>query len=181
MEKNRWSWFKSTSKYQELDGIDRQPVEFGWRILSGCTTKRTHIFDQFDNEKCIRKEFRPGTLLFLGPGSETKWNATDTVNPEGEMGQSHHSWWKNFSPSDHPIFNATSALDRRQLNIRGSERKSIHFCANAETIETIFRTDVSANQLRIYGAVADLCVKNFKDELILTVLIFVRSNQSRWW
>ena len=34
---------------------------------------------------------------------------------------------------------------------------SIHFCANGDTIETVFRTIISVNQLSIYGAVSDLC------------------------
>ena len=34
---------------------------------------------------------------------------------------------------------------------------SIHFCADGDTIETVFRTIISVNQLSIYGAVSDLC------------------------
>ena len=34
---------------------------------------------------------------------------------------------------------------------------STHFCADGETIETVFRTIVFVNQLRIYGAVSELC------------------------
>ena len=34
---------------------------------------------------------------------------------------------------------------------------SIHFCADGETVETVFRTIISVNQLSIYGAVSDLC------------------------
>ena len=34
---------------------------------------------------------------------------------------------------------------------------SIHFAADQETIETIFRIIVFANQLSLYGAVANMC------------------------
>ena len=34
---------------------------------------------------------------------------------------------------------------------------SIHYSADLETIETIFRISVSANQLSLYGAVAEMC------------------------
>ena len=34
---------------------------------------------------------------------------------------------------------------------------STHFCADEGTIETVFRTIISVNQLSIYGAVSDLC------------------------
>ena len=33
----------------------------------------------------------------------------------------------------------------------------MHFCADGNTIETVFRTVTSVNQLSIYGAVSDLC------------------------
>ena len=34
---------------------------------------------------------------------------------------------------------------------------SIHFCADLDTIETVFRTITSVNQLSLYGAVAEMC------------------------
>ena len=34
---------------------------------------------------------------------------------------------------------------------------SIHFCADGDTVETVFRAIISVNQLSIYGAVSDLC------------------------
>ena len=39
----------------------------------------------------------------------------------------------------------------------GGGKLSIHFCADGETVETVFRTIISVNQLSIYGAVSDLC------------------------
>ena len=40
---------------------------------------------------------------------------------------------------------------------KGGGKLSIHFCADGETIETVFRTIISVNRLSIYGAVSDLC------------------------
>ena len=40
---------------------------------------------------------------------------------------------------------------------KGHGKLSIHYCADLETIETIFRIIVSVNQLRLYGAVAEMC------------------------
>ena len=34
---------------------------------------------------------------------------------------------------------------------------SIHYSADLETIETVFRTIVSVNQLSLYGAIANMC------------------------
>ena len=39
----------------------------------------------------------------------------------------------------------------------GGGKLSIHFCADGDTIETVFRTIISVNQLSIYGAASDLC------------------------
>ena len=44
-----------------------------------------------------------------------------------------------------------------RLKSKGGGQLSIHFCADQGTIETVFRTIISVNQLSIYGAVSDLC------------------------
>ena len=62
-----------------------------------------------------------------------------------------------FAESGCPIFRATSPLSRGQLKSKGHGKLSIHFAAVQETIETIFRIFVSANQLSLYGAVAEMC------------------------
>ena len=56
-----------------------------------------------------------------------------------------------------PIFRATTPLSRGQLKSKGHGKLSIHYAADLETIETIFRILVSANQLSLYGAVAEMC------------------------
>ena len=33
----------------------------------------------------------------------------------------------------------------------------MHFCADGDTIETVFRTIMSVNQLSIHGAVSEMC------------------------
>ena len=43
------------------------------------------------------------------------------------------------------------------LKSKGGGKLSIHNCANPGTIETVFRTNISVNQLSIYGAVAEMC------------------------
>ena len=56
-----------------------------------------------------------------------------------------------------PVFRATTPLSRGQLRSKGHGKLSIHFAATQETIETIFRMIVSANQLSLYRAVAEMC------------------------
>ena len=69
----------------------------------------------------------------------------------------------NFAKSGHPIFLATSALERGELRSKRKGKKSIHFNGREANIELILRTVISVNQLSIYGAVADLCKELSKD------------------
>ena len=62
-----------------------------------------------------------------------------------------------LAESGHPVFRATSPLSRGQLKSKGGAKLSIHYCADLETIETVFRTITSVNQLSIHGAVSVLC------------------------
>ena len=43
------------------------------------------------------------------------------------------------------------------LKSKGGGKLSIHYCDDFKTIETVFRTIISGNQLSIHGAVSDLC------------------------
>ena len=61
-----------------------------------------------------------------------------------------------FAESGHPIFRATSPLSRGRLKSKGHGKLSIHYCADLETIETIFCINVSVNQLSLYGTVAEM-------------------------
>ena len=62
-----------------------------------------------------------------------------------------------FAESTCPIFRATTPLSRCNRKSKGHGKLSIHYCADQATIETIFRTIVSANQVILYGAVAEMC------------------------
>ena len=48
-------------------------------------------------------------------------------------------------------------MSRGTLKSKGGGKLSIHYCADSETIETVFRTITSVNQLSIHGAVSDTC------------------------
>ena len=62
-----------------------------------------------------------------------------------------------FAESGCPIFRATTPFSRCKLKSKGHGKLSIHYCADQATIETIFRIIVFANQLSLYGAVANIC------------------------
>ena len=67
-----------------------------------------------------------------------------------------------FAESGHPIFRATTPLSRGQLKSKGRGKLSIHFTADQDTVDTIYRIILSVNQLSIYGAVAAIC-EQFED------------------
>ena len=62
-----------------------------------------------------------------------------------------------ISESGHPVFRATSPLSRGTVKSKGGGKLSRHFCADGDTIETVFRTIITVNQLSIHGAVSNLC------------------------
>ena len=70
----------------------------------------------------------------------------------------------NFKDSGHPVFRASSALDRGILKKKGA-RCTIHFSAELANAGLFLRTIHSANQLSINGAVA-----NWWDELTQQIL-----------
>ena len=52
-----------------------------------------------------------------------------------------------FAESGCPIFRATTPLFRGRQKSKGHGKLLIYYCADLETIETLFRIIVSANQL----------------------------------
>ena len=72
------------------------------------------------------------------------------------MGQKAEKMMLTFAESGHPVFHVTSPLSRGPLKSKDCGKLSIHYCADLETIETVFRTITSVNQLSLYGAVAEM-------------------------
>ena len=56
-----------------------------------------------------------------------------------------------------PNFPFNDSIVQGKLKSKGHGKLSIHFAADQETIDTIFRIIVFANQLSLYGAVANMC------------------------
>ena len=105
---------------------------------------------------CARR-FGKGQWSFIGPGSEKKWYCISEDSPQGVWDKTAEKMLVEFAESGCPIFRATSPLSRGQLKSKGHGKLSIHYAADLETVETIFRIIVSANQLSLYGAVAEIC------------------------
>ena len=61
-----------------------------------------------------------------------------------------------FAESGCPFSRAAIPLSRGQLKSKGHDKPSILFSTDKETIETVFRIIVSANQPSLYGAVVEI-------------------------
>ena len=103
------------------------------------------------------KRYPTGRWSFLGPGSEKNWYSTYIDRPRGNWDRVAELMMIKFGESGHTVFRATSPFSRGLLKSKGGGQFSIHFCADGDTIETVFRTIISVNQLSIYGAVSDVC------------------------
>ena len=74
-------------------------------------------------------------------------------SPQGAWDNIAEEMLLEFAESGHPTFRATTPLSRGQLKSKGHGKLSIHFAADELTIETIFRTISSVNQLSVYGRI----------------------------
>ena len=154
------------NKVHEFMSKMGDPSEFKGRIIF-MSMFNDILWGSEDNERecelsaqlvsLYAKRFSPGRWSFFGPGSEKKWYSTYIDRPQGEWDRVAELMMIKFGESGHPVFRATSPLSRGTPKSKGGGTLSIHFCADADTIETVFRTTISVNQLSIYGAVSDLC------------------------
>ena len=104
----------------------------------------------------LAKRFGIGQWSFIGPGSEKKRYSSEN-SPQGAWDHIEDQMLLEFAESGCPIFRATTPLSRSFLKSKGHGKLSIHFTADYPTIETVFRIIISAHQLSIYGAVANIC------------------------
>ena len=93
---------------------------------------------------------------FIGPGFEKKWYSIEENSPQGIWHHIADKMLLEFAESGCPIFRATTPFSRWKLRSKEHGELSIHFTADYPTIWD-FRIIVSANQLSLYGAVANMC------------------------
>ena len=103
------------------------------------------------------RRFGKGQWSFIGLVSEKKWYSISEDSPQGVWDKIAEKMLLEFAESGCPIFRATSPLSRGRLKSKGHGKLSIHYAADLETVETIFRIIVSANQVSLFGAVAEIC------------------------
>ena len=65
-----------------------------------------------------------------------------------------------LAESGHPVLQARISLSRGQLKTKGAGKLLMDYCADQDTITTVFRTITSVNQLSLHGAVEEMCEEN---------------------
>ena len=149
-----------------LSRLGETPETFTGRILFMSMFNDISWDNEDHEEECLAnanvvsvfaKKFGIGQRSFTGPGSEKKWYSMEENSPQGIWDHIAEKMLVEFAESGCPIFRATTPLSRCKLKSKGHGKLCIHFAADQETIETIFRIIVSANQLSLYGAVANMC------------------------
>ena len=169
-EWNIFPGFNTLQLSQEVNSLllrlDETPENFTGRIIF-MSMFNDISWRSRDNEKecesnaqlvsLYAKRFGTGQWSFLGPGSQKKWYSISADSPQGEWDRMAEKMMLEFGESGHPVFRATSPLSRGVLKSKGGGKLSIHYCADLDTIKTVFRTIISVNQLSLYGAVAEVC------------------------
>ena len=158
------------NKVQEfLSNLCIKPEDFTGRIIFMSMFNEISWGSKENERECelsaqlvsmYAKRCSPGKWSFFAPGSDKKWYSALERKPQGEWDRVAElmmmMMMMEFSESGHPVFRATSPLSRGTLKSKAGAKLSIHFCADQGTIETVFRTLISVNQLSIYGAVSNL-------------------------
>ena len=106
--------------------------------------------------KVLARIFGIWQWSFIGPGSEKKWYSSEN-SPQGAWDNIAEQMLLEFAESGQPTFRATTPLSRGILKSKGRGKLSIHFAADGDTIDTIYRIILSFNQFSVYGAVAAVC------------------------
>ena len=137
---------------------------------------KDECFKNADYVKTFARRFGIGQWSFIGPGSEKKWYSSEN-SPQGVWDHIAEEMLLEFAESGHPIFRATTPLSRGNLKSKGRGKLSIHFAADQDTIDTVYRIILSVNQLSVYGAVAAVC-EEFEDHQDRTVQPVILMGQS---
>ena len=153
-----------------LSSMGQTPESFTRRILFMSMFNDISCDRKDNKDECLRNanivktfagRFGIGQWSFIGPGSEKKWYPSEN-SPQGAWDHIPEDMLLHFAESGHPIFRSTTPLSRGQLKSKGQGKVSVHFTADQDTVDTIYRIILSVNQLSVHGAVAAIC-EEFED------------------
>ena len=114
-----------------------------------------------ESVKSLARRFGFGQWSFIGPGSVKKWYSSEN-SPQGAWDNIAEQMLLEFAESGHPVFRATTPLSRGILKSKERRKLSLHFAADQDAIDTIYRIILSVSQLSVCGVVAAIC-EEFED------------------
>ena len=157
-----------------LSKLGQTPETFTGRILFMSMFNDISCDRKGDKDECLKNanfvktfagRFGIGQWSFTGRSSDKKWYSSEN-SPQGAWDNIADEMLLEFAESGHPIFRATTPLSKGQLKSKGRGKHSIHFTADQDTVDTIYRIILSVNQLGVCGAVAAICAE-FRQPVIL--------------
>ena len=146
-----------------LSNLGQTPETFTGRILFMSMFNDISCDGKGNEEECVANSgvvkvlargFGIGQWSFIGPGSEKKWDSSEN-SPQGAWDNIAEQMLLEFAESGHPTFRATTPLSRGILKSKGRGKLSIHFAADGDTTDTIYRiilsiSSVSTEQWQLY-------------------------------
>ena len=167
-------WFKSTPEYRTLDRIDSEPMEFEWHIFPGFNTLQ---LSQEVQELLLRLNETPENFYrkdYLHVDVQRhlmgikRQQSRMRVKCSNRFSICKKNWSRTMVISrswfrEKVVFyqcrKRTPSLSSHEsiVKSKGGGKLSILYCADQDTVTTVFRTITSVNQLSLYGAVAEMC------------------------
>ena len=95
----------------------------------------------------MREDSRQAIGRVLGPDRKRSGMELTHTNRRGNGTMSLEIMMLNVSESGHPVFCASSALERGELQSKGNGKSTTHFNGSDETVEVVLRTIISVSQL----------------------------------
>ena len=117
---------------------------------------KKNVREMSESLKVLARKFVVGQWSFLGSGSEKKWYSAES-GPQRAWDHIADEMLLEFAERGHPTFRATTPLSKCILKSKRRGKLSIHFTADQETVDAMYRIVLAVNQLSIYGAVAAMC------------------------
>ena len=120
-----------------------------WDKHQKLSQKNILLMSMFNDISCDRNDNKDECLenanivkTFAGRFGIGQWSFR-TIHKE--LGTTLRNRCCEFAESGHPIFRATTPLSRGSLKSKGRGKLSIHFTADQDTVDTIYRIILSVN------------------------------------
>ena len=163
--KSKIKWYSESNHFKDMNRTDGMPTEFERKTFPGITTLgllekiQSLMRDLHYEPEHFMSMYNDIERRAKGNKERSEYNSQTNANyarkfPRGHLVEYDGKFLRIQSSN---ISSLSSAFERGELRSKEWGSKSIHFNGSHENIELLLHKVISANQLSIYGAVADLC------------------------